>query len=317
MILYLCADKGGWIMFAPIVLFVYNRPKNTKNVLDSLSKCKFAKKSDLFIFSDAAKNSKSESNVIEVRKIINDKCWNKLFNSIKIVENENNKGLAKSVISGVTKIINIYSKVIVIEDDNKVSVDFLDYMNRGLEFYENNKCIGMIGGYSAPIKFPKDYKFDVYKMGRGSSYAWATWKDRWDKVDWEVKDYTVFKKNKKLRHEFDYYGNDRSTMLDNQMKGKIDSWAIRFGYSMFKHNMFAILPVVTRVENVGFDGSGVHNVAGESKFINHIPKEIKPANFVNVEVDERIRKEYIKKFNPSLKTKIKRKLKSVLNIKTL
>ena len=300
-------------MYAPIVLFVYNRPQNTKDILYSLSECDYAKNSDLFIFSDAPKNDESIVKVKQVRKIINDKYWHKMFNSVKIFENKINKGLANSIISGVTKIINIYGRVIVIEDDNKVTIDFLDYMNRGLTFYEDDKSIGMIGGYSVPIKIPNDYKHDVYKMGRGSSYAWASWKDRWDKIDWQIKDYDKFKNNKKMRREFNHYGHDRCYMLDNQMKGRIDSWAIRFGYSMYKNKMYAILPVVTKVENFGFDGSGVHNVAGETKFVNHISNNKRKVHFENVKVDERIRKEYVKKFNPNLITRIKRAIKALFN----
>ena len=116
-----------------------------------------------------------------------------------------------------------------------------------------------------------------------------------------------------MRREFNHYGHDRCYMLDNQMKGRIDSWAIRFGYSIYKNKMYAILPVVTKVENFGFDGSGVHNVAGETKFINHISNNKRKVHFENVKVDERIRKEYVKKFNPNLITRIKRAIKALFN----
>ncbi len=296
-------------MLAPIILFVYNRPKNTKEVLESLSHCILAEASSIFIFSDAPKNDEAISLVNEVRCIIDNDKWKKKFKEVTIYKNSNNKGLATSVITGVTKIFNNNEKVIVIEDDNRVSIDFLDYMNRGLDFYEDDLSIGMIGGYTVPIKFPKDYKYDVYKMGRGSSYAWATWKNRWDKVDWEVSDYNIFKKSRRMKRAFNYYGNDRVYMLNNQMNGKIDSWAIRFAYFMFKNNMYAILPVHTKVENIGFDGRGVHNVAGETRFINKIPNQIKKVNFANVELDERIRRKYVQKFKEKLNVRIKRIIK--------
>lgn len=298
--------------FSPVILFVYNRPYQTVKVLESLSECKYANKTILYIFSDAAKNAASEQNVSEVRKIIKKSRWKKSFKDIKIIESERNKGLANSIISGVDKVINKYGCAIIVEDDNKVAYDFLDYMNRGLVFYKENKKIGFIGAYTVPIKFPNDYKKDVFAMGRGSSYAWATWVNRWNLVDWDVKDYFSFKNDRKKRKSFDEYGKDRSYMLDSQMCGKIDSWAIRFGYAMFKNQMLAILPVKTRVENIGFDGSGIHNKANDTRFLVHIDKKLKPVKFEDVEVDPRIKKAFVKLFNVPFKIKIKRFIKKLL-----
>ena len=298
--------------FSPVVLFVYNRPYQTTKVLESLSDCKYAEDTILYIFSDAAKNSSDKEKVSEVRQIIKKSEWKKRFKRVSIIEAEKNKGLANSIISGVDKVINKYGCAIIVEDDNNVAYDFLDYMNRGLDFYKDNKKIGFILAYTAPIKFPNDYKKDVFAMGRGSSYAWATWADRWNLVDWDVKDYEIFKNDRKKRKLFDVYGKDRSYMLDNQMNGTIDSWAIRFGYSMFKNQMLAILPVKTRVENIGFDGSGIHNKANDTRFLVHIDKNLKPVEFQNVEVDPRIRKEFVKLFNTPLKIKIKRFIKKIV-----
>src|SRR5699024_3409085 len=106
-----------------------------------------------------------------------------------------NKGLANSVISGVTKVIDKFGKVIVIEDDLISSTDFLSYMNNALEFYEMNKSIWSISGYNIPIDIPSNYKHDVYLSYRGCSWGWATWKNRWNQTDWSVKDYDAFKSN--------------------------------------------------------------------------------------------------------------------------
>lgn len=295
--------------FAPIVLFVYSRPKHTLEVLQSLSECRYAKDVCLYIFSDAPKKPSANQPVAEVRRIIDDPKWTACFRNVTVIKALENKGLANSVISGVTQIINEYGSVIVVEDDNRLAEDFIDYMCRGLEFYEKNPHIGFIGAYTAPISIPEDYEHDVFIMGRGSSYSWATWKDRWDLVDWEMRDYDIFRKNYKARTRFNEYGDDRSSMLDSQMAGRIDSWAIRFSYAMYKHNYFAVLPVKTRVENNGFDGTGVHNTAGETRFLVKIDENLSPVKFEDVALDPRIKKEYVKMFKASLAVKIKRMLR--------
>ncbi len=294
---------------APIVLFVYNRPKHTAEVLRTLANCTHAKEVPLYIFSDAAKKPAAADAVEQVRAIVEDPRWTKCFYKVTVVKAEQNKGLAKSVITGVTQVINAHGSVIVVEDDNRVAEDFIDYMCRGLEFYRDNEKIGFIGAYKVPIEIPADYTHDVFLMGRGSSYSWATWKDRWDLVDWEVKDYETFRKDRKARARFNEYGDDRSDMLDSQMAGAIDSWAIRFSYAMFKHGRYAILPVKTRVENIGFDGSGVHNLAEETRFLVKIDENLPPAMFEDVELDLRIKKAFVAMFKASPILKLKRMLK--------
>ena len=293
----------------PIVLFVYNRPYQTAEVLKSLSVCTGAKDALLYIFSDAPKNERAVEAVQQVRAIIADPCWKSCFGDVIITEAASNKGLAKSVITGVTQVITEHGRVAVVEDDNRVSVDFIDYMSRGLDFYQEDQSIGFIGAYKAPIDLPADYTHDVFLMGRGSSYSWATWKDRWDLVDWEVSDYDTFRKDRKARARFDAYGADRSAMLDSQMAGRIDSWAIRFSYAMFKHNRYAILPSQTRVENIGFDGSGVHNVAADTRFLVKIAPDVKPVTFETVTLDPRIQKAFVALFKVPLRLRLKRWLR--------
>ncbi len=162
---------------APIVLFVYNRPDLTKETLSALKKNTLASESELFIFSDGSKSEKDFDKVNEVRKLIKNING---FKSVRVFENKENKGLANSIIFGVTKIINKYGKIIVLEDDLITSKYFLKFMNEGLNFYKNNKKIGSITGYNKPSHFMKfkNYDKDLYLSSRFSSWGWATWKDR-------------------------------------------------------------------------------------------------------------------------------------------
>ena len=295
---------------APIVVFVYNRLDHAKAVLKSLSNCDLAKQSTIYIFSDGAKNEKAIESVAKVREFINSEQIKDWFFEVNVIESIQNKGLAKSVISGVDSVIRKSNKVIVVEDDNIVSKDFLVFMNDALNYYEKNLKIWCVGGYTLPIKFPKDYKEDVFLMGRGSSYAWATWIDRWEKIDWDIKDYQQFKQNKKLQRKFNAYGNDACYMLDRQMNKGIDSWAIRFLYNAFKNGQHFVLPVKSRVQNTGNDGSGIHVSQSDHRFDTKIENQHPKAIFKDVDIDSRIVKKYRKVFNISLKIKMKRFIKN-------
>jgi len=278
-------------MLAPVILFVYNRPEHTKKMIEALSKNELAVDSNVYIFSDAAKNEKSVETVNAVREFIDTLEEKKYFKSLTINKAEKNRGLANSVISGVSQIIRKHGKVIVLEDDLITSPDFLTYMNNALNYYNDKEKVWSISGYNIPIEIPKDYKSDIYYSYRGCSWGWATWKNRWEQVDWDVKDYGDFKKNKYLRQQFNRGGRDLANMLDNQMSGKIDSWAIRWCYSQSKKDLLTVYPVNSKVKNIGLDGSGTHS--GISKDYDvELARGFSSFNFDDPELDDRILKSF-------------------------
>jgi hypothetical protein len=241
--------------FAPVALFVYNRPEHTQRTVNSLRENEIARDSDLFVFSDGPKNEEDTTAVQQVRRYIRKVDG---FRSVTIIERERNLGLANSVIGGVTQLCEEYDRVIAVEDDLLTTKDFLTFMDRALERYKNELRVFSVSGFNFPLRPTSHYSYDAFCSYRSSSWGWGTWKDRWEDADWGVSDYAEFRTDKKRRKMFDRGGEDLSWMLDLQMTGRVDSWSIRWDYAHFKHNAFALLPVVSRVYNIGLDGSGVH-----------------------------------------------------------
>lgn len=240
---------------APIALFVYNRPEHTQKTIESLLKNKEAAQSYLYIFSDGAKSEKQKHRVEQVRTYIRGVVG---FKQVYITERKKNTGLAKSIISGVSEVIAKYKKVVVLEDDLIVSPNFIRYMNDCLKVYRNDNRIFSISAYCAPIEIPDDYPHDVFLFRRINSWGWATWQNRWEKVDWMVNDFEDFITDRKTTEKFNRGGEESSIVLLWQMQGKINSWAIRFYYSCFKNNGMNVYPVLSKVKNIGADGSGSH-----------------------------------------------------------
>lgn len=256
--------------YAPIALFVYNRIDKAKKVIESLAQNKLAAESRLYIFSDGPKNAEDETKVNEVRKYINSINIRKNFYDVNIQEQISNMGLSGSLISGITEVINKHRKAIVVEDDLQLSPFFLLYMNNCLRFYENNKVIWSISGYTPNLDALEKYDKNVYLSYRAFSWGWGTWKDRWDRVDWDVRDYRWFLINPFAHILFNRGGDDLSTMLKDQMRGEIDSWAIRFCYSQYKSRMFTIAPKRSMTINVGLDSTGTHSRNEDSAVYGNI-----------------------------------------------
>ena len=216
--------------YAPIIIFVYNRADHFIQVYNALAACKEAKDSDLFIFSDGAKNDAGKQKVDEVRSVVAAIKNADDFKSVTVTESPVNKGLAASVIAGVTEVINTFGKVIVVEDDCKVSPFFLRFMNNALDYYQSNEKIGSIAGYAPMIDLPDDYEKDVFAAYRSCSWTWATWADRWAGVDWELNEISDFYKSTKLIKRLNSNGSDRFMRLYRQTKGNGSSWSVRFGH---------------------------------------------------------------------------------------
>ncbi|WP_319370817.1 glycosyltransferase [uncultured Ilyobacter sp.] len=278
---------------APIALFVYNRPEETAGLLKSLKRNKLAEVSSLFIFSDAPKSSEQRENVNKTRTIINHTSG---FKNIEIFESTENKGLARSIIEGVTQIIDKYGKIIVLEDDLILSGNFLEYMNGALNLYENNKSIWTVTGYGPPIEIDKSYQHDIYLSYRGCSWGWGTWKNRWEKHDWNLSDYEDFIAHPDSVKAFQKGGNDLLKMLELQALGKLDSWAIRSCYSQFKQGMYTIYPVNSKLQNIGFGINSTHCTSSGSKYKTDL-YENKVVLSENLELNNKILYEFKKYYD--------------------
>lgn len=234
--------------YAPIVLFVYNRPDLTLKTIESLKRNILVEKSNIYIYSDGFKNEKDKEKVEKVREIIKDVQG---FNSVKVIERNENKGLATSVIEGVTEVIKKYGTAIVMEDDLLTSPYFLTYMNLSLKYYENDKNIWSVSGYT-PIKINDIVENkDIYFSGRSSSWGWATWEKKWMLNNWSIESSEDIFTNSKIQKNFNKYGNDLFPMLKDYKRNYVDSWAIRWCYNQFLHQSLTVYPSESLVFNDG------------------------------------------------------------------
>jgi hypothetical protein len=238
---------------APIIIFAFNRPEAFRACINALSKCPEAKESQLFVFVDGARNSTEEQTISKVRDFV---AKIEGFKSVTHAFSQQNRGLGPSIISGVTEVINHYEQAIVIEDDLIVQPNFLGFMNQGLQKYRNESKVFSICGYTNRISIPKDYPYDAYFCTRSSSWGWATWADRWNTVDWELKNWEELTHYKKPFN--DWGGSDCFGMLKSWHDGKIKSWAIRFCFAQFLQDKLSLFPTKSLLKNDGFDGAGTN-----------------------------------------------------------
>lgn len=292
--------------FAPIILFVYNRPDHTRQTVEALRKNLLAEESELIIFSDAAKNQGDKIQVSQVRQYLK---TIRGFKNIRIKERPDNCGLAKSIISGVAQTVNAYGKIIVLEDDLITSPYFLKYMNDALAYYEANLSVISVSGYSYPVKAKLP---ETYFLKGADCWGWATWKRGWDLFESDGRKLLSEINDKNLSYAFNYNNSYPFTkMLEDQIQGRVDSWAIRWQASAFAKNKLTLYPGQPLVKNIGLDNSGTH-CSNSIKYDTVIAS--RPINIKEIPVAEsafavKAIVKYFNSFKPGIIKKIRLKLK--------
>lgn len=288
-------------MYSPVILFVYNRPWHTQQTVEALQKNDLAKESDLFIFADGPKANATDEQKEKIRQVREYIHTISGFKEVHIEEAEQNKGLANSVISGVTKVVGEYGRVIVLEDDLIVSPFFLQFMNDALMKYKDNAKVSAISAFVNPITQKLSKPFFLHYF---ACWGWGTWKRGWDIF---CPDATILIErfdSKKMIRQFNIDNSvNFMQMLYDQAQGKIDSWAIRFYASSFLLHKLILYPNESLVLQRGI-GVGTHSnqknilLKRDKKFIEMTLGNV-PINLVDIDIrqDYKIYKAYKKFYN--------------------
>lgn len=252
----------------PIALFLYNRPKHSLLVLESLSRCRRLEECSVRIFCDGPKQPEDLEQVASVREIAHQ--WASRLDA-QVIEQETNLGLAHSIVKGVSGLCESHGRVIVVEDDFLLSPAFLDYMLLALDRYRNEPNVYQVSGYMFPIRHSPSP--DAFFLPLTTTWGWATWSRAWRIFDWEATDANDLLRDPDLRRRFNLNNAyPYAEMLEEKLKGENDSWGILFWWAVFKAGGLVLHPRKSLVWNGGFDESGTH--CGDQSWSNQSLAEI-------------------------------------------
>lgn len=241
---------------APIALFVYNRPDHTRQTLEALARNRLAGASTLYVFSDGPKADASRldlERIAATRQLVRSQKWPR---ELVLVEAERNRGLADSIISGVTRVVEEHGRVIVLEDDILTSPGFLEFMNQGLELHADDEQVMHISGYMYPIKLAAQGTAFLRIL---SCWGWATWARAWKHYNPDIEAHLRRLNSPAHVRKFNIEGHAdfHRQLLDNR-NGRIRSWAVRWYASWLAQGGLTLFPTQSLVRNIGHDGSGIH-----------------------------------------------------------
>lgn len=242
------------VPLAPVALFAYMRPDHLARTLAALRSDPLAEKTDLHVFCDAPRNEAARAGCEAVRGLVRSIDG---FASVQVIERPVNFGLARSIIEGVTDMLKRHPSVIVLEDDLVVSPHFLGYMNCALQLYADDEAVASVHGYIYPIDRALPETFFL----RGADcWGWATWRRAWAVFNIDGASLLADLRAQGMTRAFDFDGAYPYTrMLENQIAGRNNSWAIRWHASCFLRGMLTLYPGRSLVRNIGNDDSGTHS----------------------------------------------------------
>ena len=296
----------------PIAFFAYNRPAHTRLALNSLGACDRLDECKIYIHSDGPRIDEHNAAVTQVRTIIH--TWGAEHNA-QIIEQNKNLGLARSIVSGVSRLCEEYGRVIVIEDDLILHPGFIDYMLSALDRYEDEDRVAQVSGFMYPVKHDK--KPDAFFLPVTTTWGWGTWNRSWKDVDWQATAALDMLKDFAVRQRFDLDGTYPYTaMLQDRIHGKNQSWGVLFYWWAFSQQKLTLHPRQSLVMNKGFDGSGYHSSVPTVGYGVLFDESSQWNKIIDWQIDLKIHdlayekiKIYLKKLSPSIFRRIASRVK--------
>lgn len=239
--------------FAPVAVFAFQRPDHTARLLASLAANRESSSSRVYVYCDGPRSAADRDLVRRTREVVRTSG----LKHLEIIERPENIGLAANVIDGVTRACNDHGRVVVLEDDLVVSTTFLRYMNDALDRYADEPRVYHVSGFQYPVRL--DTTDDAVFLPFISSWGWATWARAWRCFDATAAEHARVLSDRATRRRFDLDGNYTfSRMLAQHLRGRNNSWAIRWYLSVFVRDGLALFPRMSLVENRGFGDDGTH-----------------------------------------------------------
>lgn len=292
-------------VYAPVMIPTLNRYNHLKNCVESLANCTGADKTELYISVDYPPSDKYRVGYKEVLDYVGSGI--KGFKQVHIFIQKHNLGVANFKFLR-EQIASKHDRIILTEDDNVFSPNFLEYVNKGLEKYKDNDRIWGICAYNYPIDMPQSYcdKYNYYYSHEYSAWGVGYFIDRFN-ASQDIRNVDYGRKILK-RYWRKITWSARAMLVESLDNKKFIGDLYRTLY-LIEKDMYCVFPTENLVVNKGHDGSGVNcgNMVKDIYSIQHHSKELY-FNFHDnppLRENKAIRKELNKYFDIPFRSKIK------------
>jgi hypothetical protein len=240
----------------PVTYFIYNRPEKTKRSFQAIRK---ARPNRLFIVADGPKDEVDSLKVLETREIVDNIDWEC---EVVRIFSEKNRGCALGVSSGITEVLSIVDRTIILEDDIVASEDFFVFQERMLERYKDDERVMMVTGWNSFVEYPIE-GYDGFFSKSSAIWGWGTWRRAWEHYRFDPLENGEFDstKIKELLSSYmkdSFWVNYHIQCMDAKIWQKLDTWDYQWALSVYTNHGFCITPTQNLCLNIGFDSLATH-----------------------------------------------------------
>lgn len=240
----------------PVLYITFARPEYARQSFDAIKK---AKPKKLYFYSNKARSEKPDEvrRNEEVRKYVEEIDWEC---DLHTWFRDEYVDVWTSIPGAINWVFDNEERAIVIEEDAVCAPAFFDFCEKMLDKYKDDQRIWSVGGSNFAqrrVRHNYDYYFSHYIFITG----WASWRDRWRKIDFEnvkardILDANVMKATFCTPKEQRLYTNFLKKGLRRYEKNK--NWDGLFNFTCRSQGAMSIIPAYHLVKNVG--RSGVNN----------------------------------------------------------
>lgn len=244
----------------PVVLFAYDRPDHLRKTLGCLCENNVPL---IHAFADGPKTLKEVERVAEVRRILRQIDWCE----VHLVERDENFGLGKSILTGVTEAFQKYEAIIVFEDDLICVPGMYQYLCAALEHYKDDPRVMSVTGFTSPDNTPNDIIDEPYFDGRADCWVWGAWSRSWEGMHIPAKRLMALCKKKGI--DAYKYGAPLPRMAKVEIRRNI--WAVRFTYLHILKGGLCLRPPYSMIEHTGY-GNLATNTKTDAPFFRPLRK---------------------------------------------
>lgn len=251
------------MVYAPILIATLCRHEHFVKCIESLKKNTWACHTDVYIAVDYPSKPSHMDGYLKICEYLAGEFPE--FASFNVIKRSENYGGGRNMRELRNFVTQKHDRFIRTDDDIEFSPNFLEYMDKCLEYYENDENVIAVSGYSYPVN---------WQVSEGSTIfledfvvpMWGTgfWVNKFEKITSDlskekvlVNKFPKLKQVKKKMIDACYldYVNDYLT-LDQEWLTSFSDISMRI-YCAIEGRMI-VSPVISKSRNLGFDGSGLY-----------------------------------------------------------
>lgn len=251
----------------PVLIITLCRYEHLLRCITSLQNNGYAKETDLYIGLDYPAKEAHWPGYKKIEKYLESGVGG--FKNVYVIKHKKNLGPTENYTTVREVVYRDHDSYIYTEDDNVFSPNYLEYMNKCMEHFRDDEKVMAVSGYMYPIDMGNIngnvLRISTYfsAFGFGIYRKWSENLDRAINMQTFHKMYHNVKMMKKLKKASpNQYCNFVKGMVeyipDLICDGKIRSVDLAWGLYDFFYGYDMIFPVISKVRNNGYDGSGVN-----------------------------------------------------------